>query len=393
MVLVPFLCLLVCTVFTTERGCMPAPLDPIVKLGRENERLKIDNANLRSMNKKLLRRGGGYDDFITELRALASEDKFKFTSRTAKPFKAFDPSHEEIACVASSDLHLSETVSLLDSNGINVYNSVIAANRLWEHVRKVKSILTRHMQLYRISKIWVPMLGDMINGTIHSEQIYTNDLTDPAAVILCGRLYYVFLQELKGLGLPIELDTVIGNHPRMTVKMPTKKQAHTNLDWLVYEYLADRFRDDDQVTVTVNTSQIAVKKLYDWRYLFEHGLDIPNGKEEDVEDRLRAMFDDPIYRQATGMDGASFDQFLQGNLHKDKFLERSIVNGSYTGQNELGQSWRLKPIRPKQLMWGVSKKQVRTWQYGIDLSAVRSETADNAMSEYAIWYLKRYGKG
>lgn len=368
-------------------------LDPEVKIVRENERLRGDNRYIRRLNTKLGARGGGYDEFIEQLReVVASEKDFKFkTGGVTKPV-AVDKKHVEIAAVAVSDLHLSESVRIEDSNGINHYNSVIAANRLWCHCQKVKSIIQRHQAMYTIKSIWSPLLGDMINGTIHPEMLTTNDLTDHAAVILSARLLKMFYKELKGLGMPIEIDAVVGNHPRTTAKMPTKNQSQTNMDWVAYEMLSDSLADDDQFSLKVWTSQIGMKKIFGHSFAFEHGVDVKNGKEEDLEDRIRAMFDDPVYREATGLKGPSFSQIVIGNLHKPKFLERTIVNGSYTGQNELGQSWRLKPIRAAQLMWGISEKHVRTWMYQVDLTDVLSTKAENPFSEYTTWFMKRHGR-
>lgn len=372
---------------------MTAPLDPEVKREREIERLRVANIELRALNRKLLRRGGGYDDFIVELQdILRSEDTFKYRARTrVKTINPVDKDHEEIAAVAVSDLHLTENVREQDSNGINIYNTLIAANRLWMHAQKVKSILARHMLVYRLKEIWSLLLGDIINGTIHPEMIITNDLSDPAAIVLGSRLLQMFYEELKSLGLRIVVDAIVGNHPRMTAKVPTKRIAHTNMDWIIYEVLADRMRGDDQFEFTVHTSQIGMRRVYNWNYVFEHGIDVKNGKEEDFEDRIRALFDDPVYRKATGYTGAAFDQIVIANLHKPKFLERTVVNGTYTGQNELGQAWRLKPIKAQQLIWGITKKYPRTWQYAIDLTDEKSEEPKNPFSEYAAWFLKRHG--
>jgi hypothetical protein len=373
---------------------MPQPLDPFVKLERENVRLKVDNSSLRALNKRLLRRGGGYDEFLEDLKEILTTDKdfqFKTVSKLDSKIPA-DPNHEEIICVACSDLHLTENVRSVDANGINAYNTMIAANRLWEHSQKVKRIVSGQRRLHKVSKLWSPLLGDMVNGSIHPEMIYTNELPDPAAVVLCTRLLYMFYQELKGLKLPIEIDTALGNHPRLTVKMPTKRQAHTNLDWIIYENLADRFSGDDQVDMIVHTSQIAMKKLYGWNYVFEHGIDVKSGAEDLLEGRIRGLFDSTTYREAVGFTGASFDQIVIGNLHRPKFLERVIINGCYTGQNELGMSWRLAPIRAMQMLWGVSKKEMRTFQYGIDLTGILSEKPYNPFSEYAQWFLRRHGK-
>lgn len=146
------------------------------------------------------------------------------------------------------------------------------------------------------------------------------------------------------------------------------------------------------MTLNITTSQIGTKRLYDWNYVFEHGIDVKNGREEDFEDRVRALFDDPTFREATGYSGSAFDQIIIGNMHKPKFLERTVVNGSYIGQNELGQSWRLKPIRAQQLMWGVSQRHVRTWQYAVDLTHVKTAEATNPFSEYAAWFMKKHGQ-
>lgn len=373
---------------------MPAPLDPIEKLGRENERLRIDNANLRSMNKKILRRGVMGDDLLEELRDVLDHEK-EFSYNPSAGYKILDPvdqDHSEIAALCVSDWHLTETVRHEDANGINVYNSMIAANRVWQIAQAAKSIISRHRSMYDIEKLWTPLLGDMINGSIHAELVLTNDLTDPAAVILCSRLLYMFYQELATLDLPIEIDAIHGNHPRLTPKMPTKRQAHTNLDWMIYEILADHLKKDDQFSMTVHTSQIGMKQLYGHNYVFEHGISVANGAEGAFEDRIRAMFDDPVYRKATGYKGASFDQLVIGNLHVPKFLERTIVNGSLTGQNELGMSWRLKPIKAHQLMWGISPGHVRTWQYNLDVTDVKTEKVTNPFSDYTRWFLKKHSK-
>jgi hypothetical protein len=331
-------------------------------------------------------------EFIRQLHEiLAAEDEFEYTGKPAKLGKPAS-NVPEIAVVLCSDIHLTETVRPDDANGVNVYNSIIAANRLWEHSQKIKQIIKNHSQYHPIKSIWSPLLGDIINGTIHQEYITTNDLSDTAAVILGARLLRMFYGEMKTLGLPIEVDAVHGNHARLTPKVPTKRQAHTNLDWQLYEMLSDAFDGDDQLRMEITTAQIGMKELFGWNVLFEHGIDVKNGGEEAFEDRVRALFDDPTYREATGYAGASFDQIIIGNMHKPKFLERTVVNGSYIGQNELGQSWRLKPIKAQQLMWGVSPDEVRTWQYNIDLTNVKSSAPDNPFSEYAAWFTAKHGK-
>jgi len=377
------------------------PLDPLVKAHRKIAQLTQINSELRAINKKALRRGAGYDTFIEELGdVIAKEQKnpFKVSPTTLPSLKSVEAAefigkdHAEIACHTVSDWHLAEVIRLEETNGINKYNSIIASNRAYATVQKVKRLIRIHQAVYSIKELWVPVLGDMIHGSIHPEFITTNDLSDAASAILASRLLEMYIRELMTLGVPIRLDCVVGNHPRMTVKFPTKAAAYSSYDWVVYETLADKFINDPQVKVNIHTGHIGLVRRFNWNYVLEHGVDVKNGREEDYEDRVRALFDDPTYRKATGFKGASFDQILIGNLHKSKFLERTVVNGCLTGQNELGQAWRLKPIKAIQQLFGISKGHVRTWEYSVDVTSVGSEKAENDFSRYTKQFLKRHGR-
>ena len=317
---------------------------------------------------------------------LSRPRKYKTPKVTAP--SVFSKTHSEEAIKVWSDWHISEVVSEQDTHGFNAYNSVIASNRVWEDVDKTKRILTAHRALYPIKKLHLLILGDMINGSIHPELMLTNDLLDIPAAILASRLICMGIDELKTLGMPIEVVCVVGNHPRTTVKMPTKRQAHLSYDYTIYENVKNYFRNDDQVDIYVETGQIGHKDILGHRYIYEHGIDVPHMKEEALEDRIRALFDDPLYRNATGHQGASFEQIVIGNMHRPKFLERTVVNGSLVGQNELGVSWRLKPIRAQQMLWGVSEDLPRTWQYAIDVTANKSTKVNNPFSEFTDYYMK-----
>lgn len=350
------------------------------------------------------RRSGGFaiDNAVDELKKFLDENSLipgGFNPRPGKYSKPkllnkvpFSKSHSEEVCLAWSDWHLSEQIRKTDSNGVNEYGSVICSNRVYGTVDKEKRILTGHSALYPLKKIHIFMLGDMINGSIHEELKLTNDLLDIPATVLAAELAIMGIDELKTLGMPIEVHCVIGNHPRVTAKMPTKRQAHLSMDYLVYEQIARAFRKDDQVTVNVHTGQIAMTEILGHRYILEHGIGVVNGKEEDFEDRLRGVYDDATYRKATGLTGTSFDQVVIGDRHKAKWLERTIVNGCLTGQNELGVSWHLKTIKALQLMWGITEDHVRTWCYDIDTTDIISKKADNSFSEYAVWFMNRHGR-
>jgi hypothetical protein len=376
-------------------------IELITKLSRANARLSSTNSQLAAQNRKLSARGFGFDDFIESIQELVKVEKLNpltyfptqikvQKNRAAVP--AVSAEHSEIVSLALSDWHITETVRLEDSNGINEYNSMICSNRLWEVVQKFKQIVRIHQAAYKIKSIWLPTLGDMLSGSVHPEFLTTNDTDDPVAVLLCARMFEMLILEIKSLGIEVFIDCVVGNHPRTTHKVPTKRLAHTNLDWLVYMVVEMMFRNDPQVHFKVHTSQLAICEQFNHRYVIEHGIQWKNGHEEEFEDRIRAILDSSEYRKATGLKGTAFDQVVIGNLHKPAFLERTIKNGSLIGQNELGQQWRLKPIKAQQLMWGISRSHVRTFGYGVDVTEVKSSKVENPFSEFAHEFLKKHGR-
>jgi len=375
---------------------LTVPLSNEEKLTRALERKVFELKQAKSLNKTMLRRGGfAFESVIEDLRKVLSEEQkepFQITVTPEKVGAPLDRAHTETAALALSDWHLSELVKPSSSNGINSYSTMTCANRVSKLGEKTVRIINLHRKLYTIEELWIVVLGDMISGSIHPELLLTNELTDSVATILSARLLQMLVMDLKQLNIPIRIDCVVGNHSRMLAKMPTKAQASLSYDWMIYEMLADYFSKDSSVNVNVHTGQIAQVQKYNWKYILEHGMEVSSSKEEDFEDRIRALFDDPTYREATGLKGSAFDQIVIGNMHKPKILERTIVNGSLVGQNELGMSWRLKPIRAQQMLWGISKSHVRTWHYPIDLTSVRSEKGDNKYSLYTKSFMRKHAK-
>lgn len=363
------------------------------------ERLRIDLERERSLNRARTRNNGlAFETVVSQFQdALRTEavNHFKFVPTKHPAVKAkgapsvFEKDHSEIAALVLSDWHGSETVRPSESNGVNAYNSVIMSNRVHAIIDKFKRIVRGHQAMYTIEKIWVMVLGDMINGSIHPELVLTNDLLDVPAAILVSRLLILAILELKTLGLPIELDCTVGNHPRLLAKMPAKRQAHLSYDWLIYTMVEQYFETDSQVTVRVHTGQFGLVQQFNHRFIVEHGY---GAKDENLADRLRKMFDSPVYRRATGTEGTAIDCVVIGDKHQAKVGEGYIVNGCLSGSNEYGMSLRLAPIGAIQQMFGISRSHVRTFHYELDATDIVSETVDNPMSEYATGFMQEHGR-
>jgi hypothetical protein len=89
--------------------------------------------------------------------------------------------------------------------------------------------------------------------------------------------------------------------------------------------------------------------------------------------------------------GSTFDRFVIGDIHVPTSFPRLLSNGSLNGQNELGVNWGLEVIPAGQWIFGVSDKQIQTWQYFLDCTAVQRENP-NGYCEFAKDYADKYGK-
>jgi len=377
-----------------------------VKDARLVERLQMDNARLRELNRKYARNTGlTFEVVIDELREFLAADKtfnaFLF-SPTATPHhkpiaeSVFDKEHSEIAGLVVSDIQLGETITLEQTNGMNKFNSVIAANRMYKLVEKFKRIVRGHQAMYKINKIWLLLLGDIINGSIHDEFILTNDLLDIPATVLASRLIIMLIYELLELGLPIEIDTIVGNHGRTLTKMPAKRQAHTSFDWIVYvmvqEHFAAKAEYKDRVKIRIHTGKFGFVEQFGHRIVIEHGYGAASGKEDELQSRIRDIFDSPVYRKATGLKGTAVDFIIIGDKHNFKLGERYLVNGCLPGSNEFGLELRMPSIGAIQTMFGISRHRIPSWTYPLDVADVLSEKAENGLSTYAKQFMAEHGR-
>jgi hypothetical protein len=370
-----------------------------VKDARTNERLRTDNNRLRAMNRLLAGSGTLHVESILEQfkewMQHESPNSFQFKPKVYPAPKTtksvFDADHEEIVALVLSDWHCGETIRLDETNGVNSFNSLVLSNRGWAIIDKFKRIVRGHQSMYRVSKIWLALLGDFIHGSIHPENILTNDLLDVPSAMLVARLLIMAIEEIKTLGIPIEVDCIVGNHPRIGLKkMPTKRQAQTSFDFVVYKMIEEKFTDDAQVTIRTHPGQFGIVALFDHRIVVEHGYGATG--QQDMVAKIRAMYDSPVYRESTGLSGTSIDFLVIGDKHRAQSGEGYLVNGCLPGSNELGVAWRLSPIGAIQQMFGISKKKIPTFIYPLDVSPIVSEEPDNSFSEYATSFMESYAR-
>lgn len=405
----------------TARAVVSAATDKPYKsteeyLIRENARLvrqvaksKLDLSAERKMREHLAQNHAGYDDLLANIKDFVQAlGDFRAPLSAVKPAKprAMPPvgaSHTEDAVFVISDTHFGDVIRHDDTSGFPEFDLTIAGNRFGYVVSKAKQVLGLHRAMYPIKTLYVPVLGDIGNGVLHDSP-NSNALFIPAQIHFSYHMLRFAIEDLltlveQGIVEKIVLLFSVGNHMRMDVLMPHKYQAQRTFDWLIYQFLIERFRSNTAIEIHDTMSPYIFESIRGHRHLFAHGMQVgfrnsPDAQSKSVSafiSNVRALFDSPEYRKKSGLEGETFSRAIIGDIHIPIDYPRLLSNGSLNGQNELGVNWTLEPIPAGQVLFGVSDKHQQTWKYFLDCTHVQREEP-NGYAEFAKEYEDRFGR-
>lgn len=380
-------------------------------LTRRLSKYKLELNSEREMRKHLALNHAGFDDLLNNVKDFVNV--MGDFSSPITPIKAHKPlrsapvkeGHTEDAVLVISDTHFGDIIRAADTSGFPEFDLMIAGNRMGYIAKKAKMILGLHRSMYPIKRLYVPILGDIGNGDLH-------DAPKSNALFIAPQIHFSYhmlrflIEDLltlveEGIVEEIVLLFSVGNHMRMMEdkKMPTKLQAQRTFDWLIYQFVMEKFRGVKGITIKTDMSPFIFENIRGHRYGFNHGMEVgyrnsPDAQAKSISafiNHTRALFDSPTYRAHSGLEGATFDRFVIGDIHVPVSFPRLLSNGSLNGQNELGVNWGLEVIPAGQWLFGVSNKQIQTWQYFIDCTHVQREEP-NGYADFAVDYNERFGR-
>jgi len=387
------------------------------KLLARVERLQLELNAARSHTRVLARNHAGWDGFLTEIKDFAQafgDLQLPYEKITAMKSQLANPvseGHTEDAVALWSDQHFGDRIRREDTSGFPEYDLNISGARWGYTVDKTKRILSLHRAAYPINRLYIWVGGDVANGVLHDAP-NSNELFLPAQVHFAYHMLKFGIEDLLTLTEPdengvkviddIELLFSVGNHTRLDEKMPHKYQAQRTLDWLIYQFLIERFSGNPKVIVKQDMSPFIFETIRGHRHLFAHGLQVgfknrperQNSAISNFLSTIRSLFDSPEWRKVNKLEGATFDRACIGDIHIPLRYPRFISNGSLNGQNELGVNWGLEPIPASQWLWGVSKSHQETWHYEVESTKVQRQL--KYRNKYAIFaeeYMSRFGRG
>lgn len=281
------------------------------------------------------------------------------------PKKLILPSHvtdREDALVAFADLHTGEVIDRAETLGINEYNSLIMARRIEFVVEKFLSIVRMHRQNARITKAWIPLLGDMVSGTLHELQKYA-DADMFGQVLTAAKVITQAIYEIAAEFDEVEVIGVPGNHGRMTEK-PENKKYHVNYDFLVYQIVAFYLQNQRNVVFRIPKARVAVANINNFNWAMTHGDLGPSNPKS----KASAM------RELLSYTEERIDGVIMAHLHYLDIEETLggpvVVVGSLAGAGGYNVGKLGLASRPTQLVAGIHERQNMAWRYPIALDGV-----------------------
>lgn len=272
-----------------------------------------------------------FDERVTqavEASILKAEPKY---SPRAIPKSKKGTTHEFV--LDWSDLHAGEVVSLEETGGLNEYDWQIMLKRL----DRVREALFSYQdnRPYRVKKLFVFALGDMLSGNIHAELEATNEIPMAEATVQLGVDGAEWIESLTERFEEVEVHGVVGNHPRAH-KKPWFKQGYDNADWTAYHVMSQILKNNKRIKFEIpKANQHRVIVADRWANLIWHGdgggrstmVGVPWGGIIRHVAALRNQ-----YAEA----GKPVEFFHCGHYHTANAVERGriIVNGSVKGVDE-----------------------------------------------------------
>ena len=287
---------------------------------------------------------------------------------------------KETGVLVFGDWHGEEVVELDRMDGFNEYNLEICAARAAHIVQTAINIADRKERGggWKIENLVVPMLGDMVSGTIHElEKHAGRPVTE--SVIIVGQILASSLRQLAGRFEHVDAIGISGNHGRMSPKKQYKEPTRT-WDYLIYQWAKNSLRDVPNVTVSTPRKYSTIIDVRGYNFWLTHG------------DEFRGWMGLPYYSMQRGLlkrqalestRGGFIHYTLMGHHHHEAKVPQAqgeaYVNGSLIGGNEFGlEAFQGNPT-PSQIFFGVKEGKGITFQYSL-----KADTLDDDLPDYYI---------
>ena len=221
---------------------------------------------------------------------------------------------------------------------INNYNNIYNTNIARQRVTQLATITINYIKRYKLSKLYVINLGDMIAGRIHSQIKMESRIDSVTQIMEVSEIIAEFLNDLSQY-VDIDYYEVLDNHSRLEPNIKESLELES-LARITGFYLKQRLKSNDKVCIKDNEYglDIASFKVFGHDVIGVHGN---KDKQKTVIESL-SMYTHKFY-----------DLVLTAHLHHFSADESNevvrISNGSLMGTDSFAQKLRLNS-KPSQTL-------------------------------------------
>lgn len=282
--------------------------------------------------------------------------------------------HVGIVMAQMADWHLDEVVKPEEVFFLNAYNRVIAESRMKRWVEKVATLPRDYMKGVHLEGLKIMATGDLFTGDIHAELKESNEDR-----LLSSLLYWMdpMIAALEALEREyegeVEVDAVVGNHGRTTVKPVFKGRARSNVEWLFWSVIRDRLADRGSlVRVNVSESMDLNVPVYGRNHLITHGDQFHGGTG--ISGAMAPLMLG-THRKGQRQMAASQQMALMviGHFHQFLDLPGTIMGGSMKGYDEYAFGLNLRPEEARQALWITTPERLKIMTMPVELQSRAKE--------------------
>ena len=243
------------------------------------------------------------------------------TFKVRKPSGAKKGSAKQVMVAPLTDTHVGDYVTSEQMVGLNSYDIELFSRRIWGWANQVLNLAEYRRNICEIDELTIPMLGDMVSGDIHDELARTNVDNCMMQMMYGAKVISQALMFLAPHFKEIKVPCVVGNHGRMTRKIPSKDK-YMDWDYMMYQWIAVFCSKQDNIKFEIPKSFAHVISVAGRDLLMMHGDSVGGGGAMATIQRaitsLRAVlqYKTQIITDDSFSVSDKFDDVLLGHFHR-----------------------------------------------------------------------------
>ena len=214
-----------------------------------------------------------------------------------------------------TDTHVGDRVVFDQTTGINAYDLDIFNKRLYGWVEQLISLAEYRRNIADVDELVIPMLGDMVSGDIHEELARTNIGNCMEQMMNGAFLIRQAITRLSRNFKKVRVVAVVGNHGRMTRKIPAKDK-YMDWDHMMYQWVAAFCAEQKNVEFHIPKNFSTIFNVAGRNVLIMHGDSISGGGSSASFTRMVGMMRGLQQQNKETKDVQHFDDVMIGHFHR-----------------------------------------------------------------------------